>query len=241
MKRYSFWIIIALFSFSIGLCAVLAWLYYGQKDIVEIEPILLLDNSCIQSKSYPGLSKKISELQKGKSGYFPKGTWKSFDIADLSMNEWYGKFLKSMDETSLLDVSDNTEVYRFLWLRSFHHPIFVRIERNGNSIQLFSKELDGGGGYEPGKVLRQEHKILDEQQWCGFLNLLGKSNYWQMPVENNEVLGNDGSQWILEGVKDGRYHVVDRWTPKNGEYREACIYLLKLSGVDVDRLKEELY
>lgn len=240
MKKYSFWIIIALFSFSVGLCAVLAWLYYGQKEIADIEPVPLFDSSCVKSKSFPGLSKEISKLQKGKSGYFPKGTWKSYDTADLSMNEWYGKFLKAMDETSLLDISDNTEVYRFLWLRSFHHPIFVRIERNGNSIQLFSKELDGGGGYDPGNILKTVNKNLDESQWCEFLSLLEKSEFWKVSSEK-EVMVNDGAQWILEGVKDSRYHIVDRNPPDNYEYQEACIYLLKLSGIDVDRLKEDLY
>ncbi len=244
MKRFSFWIIISVITFSIGIFTVLAGLYYGQKEIVEIEPIPLLDNDCLKSKSYPGLSRKISELQKGKSGYFPKGTWKDFKTGDniilSGIDSWYGKYLKAMDEKSLLNVSDEKEVYRFLWLRTFHHPMFVRVERSGISIQLFSKEFDGAGGYTPGKELRKEHKILDAQQWCEFLSLLEKSKYWQMPSEKN-LLVHDGAQWILEGVKDGRYHVVDRNPPDDYDYQEACIYLLKLSGVDTDRLKDELY
>lgn len=243
MKRLSLWTIISLVTFSVGICAVLGWFYYNQKEIAEIEPVPLFDNSCVKSKSFPGLSKKISELQKGESDYFPKNTWKRFESADTSMNDWYRKYLKAMDEKSLLDVSDNNkEVYRFLWLRSFHHPIFVRIERTSNSIQLFSKELDGAGGYEPGKVFRKVSKTLDVAQWNEFLGLLEESEYWQMPTEENrELLVADGSQWILEGVKDNRYHIVDRWTPKYGEYREACIFLLKLSGIDTDGLKDDLY
>lgn len=238
MKRFSFWIIVSLFTFLIGLGAVLTWLYFNQKEIVEIEPVPLFEN--IQPKTYPGLSRKISELPKGKSGYFPKNTWNGHDTADHFMNDWYGDFLKAMGEKSLLNVSDEKEVYRFLWLRTFHHPIFVRIERKGNSIRLFSKESNGAGGYEPGKVIRTTNTTLDETQWLDFLNLLGESKYWQMPAEDKRS-GFDGSQWILEGVKENRYHVVDRWTPETGEYREACIYLLKLSGVGVDRLKDELY
>ena len=31
------------------------------------------------------------------------------------------------------------------------------------------------------------------------------------------MVGVDGAQWIFEGVKDSTYHVVDRWSPDNGE------------------------
>lgn len=239
MKRFSFWIIISLFTFLLGICAVLTWLYYNQKEIVEVEPVPMFNN--FQSKSYPGLSRKISELQKGKSGYFPKKSWNGYDTADNFMNDWYGGFLKALGEKSLLDAFDEAETYRFLWLRTFHHPIFVRAERKGNTIRLFSKESNGAGGYEPGKVIRKTNITLDERQWFEFLILLEKSKYWQMQTEDRELLGNDGSQWILEGVRENRYHIVDRWSPENGEYREACIYLLKLSGFDTDKLGDELY
>ena len=65
MKRFSFWIIISIFTFLIGLGAVLTWFYYNQKQIVEVEPVPLFDKNCLQSKSFPGLSKNISEIQKG--------------------------------------------------------------------------------------------------------------------------------------------------------------------------------
>ncbi|HEV8592464.1 MAG TPA: hypothetical protein VGQ55_10205, partial [Pyrinomonadaceae bacterium] len=144
-------------------------------------------------------------------------------------------------ERSLLDESaDGAEKYRFLWLPTFHHPIYVRIENGHGGIRLSTKELDGAGGYEPGKVIRSRDITLDPKVWCEFLRRLDGASYWQLAKDNNE-LGDDGSQWVLEGVKDGRYHIVDRWTPREGEYREACIYLLRLSGLDVDALKGDLY
>lgn len=162
--------------------------------------------------------------------------------AKYSLAGWYGKHLKAMNEKSLLDTSDeNAEIYRFLWLRSFHHPIFVRIERNQNEIKLFTKELDGKGGYEPGKVLRSDETLIKQEDFCKFLSILKEANYWQMQTEEKDDLGNDGAQWILEGVKEGRYHIVDRWSPRDIDFREACIYLLKLSGIDIDKLGDDLY
>ena len=242
MKRFSFWIIISIFTFLIGLGAFFTWFYYNQKQIAEVEPVPLFDNSCLQSKSFPGLSKKISEIQKGKSGYFPRETFsnKKWKESDDFHNDWYGKFLKVMDEKSLIESSSEIEVYRFLWLRTFHHPIFVRVERDGKNIRLVSKELDGAGGYDSKKIIKTINTTLDETQWCEFLSLLEKSQYWQMAVEQEES-GVDGAQWIVEGAKNGRYHIVDRFMPKKDNYGQACIYLLKLSGVDTDKLGDELY
>ena len=45
-------------------------------------------------------------------------------------------------------------------------------------------------------------------------------------------VGLDGSQWILEGVRGGEYHVVDRWSPKDNSYSQLCKYLLRLGKVE---------
>lgn len=245
MKRFFLSIAALVSAFFVGLgIFVFIFLYFTSIPEIASPNYLSIQKKedCIESKSFPGISQKISELKKGKSGYFSQekfsGNWEK---RSNFINDWYGKHLKAMDEKSLLDATDeNTEVYRFLWLRTFHHPIFVRVESNQNKIRLFTKELDGAGGYEPGKVLRSNEIALKQEDFCKFLDLLEKTNFWKMKT-NNEVLGNDGAEWILEGVKKGRYHVVDRWSPDKGEYREACIFLLKISGVDLDTLKDDLY
>lgn len=245
MKKIVFWVAVSVSTFFIGLGFFVLLIFYPNS----IEDVPAPDFSlaqkreeCVESRSFPGLSKKISELKKGKSGYFPKdnfsGGWAK---RDDFVNDWYGDHLAAMQEKSLLATTDETaEIYRFLWLRTFHHPIFVRIERRRGEIELFTKELDGAGGYNPGKVLRRAEFAVTPEDFCKFSKLLEKANFWRLPADD-DVMGNDGAQWILEGVRRGRYHAVDRWTPETGEYREACIYLLKLSGVDTDRLQGDLY
>lgn len=251
MKKYLFWLITLIVTFFLGLVAFALYYFSVVSEVASPEPISAQKSfarpvqenfDCVKSKNFPGLSLEISEIKKGKSGYFPKDKFSSsWKDADVFTNDWYGKDLKAMSEKSLLDISDeNAEVYRFLWLRTFHHPIFVRVERKQNEVRLFTKELDGAGGYEPGKVFRSDNRKLTENEWCAFLRLVDKANYWNLPTKN-EVLGNDGAEWILEGVKENRYHVVDRWTPEKGEYRQVCIYLLRLSGLDVDKLGSDLY
>ena len=242
MKKYLFWLTTLTAAFFIGLSAVVLYYFNVIPEIAKPELLPAQENlDSTKSESFPGLSQKITELKKGKSGYFPKDIFSGgWEDADIFLNDWYEKHLKAMDEKSLLKVSDgNTEIYRFLWLRSFHHPIFIRVERKQNKIKIFAKELDGAGGYEPGKTLKTYNRSLTADEWRKFLSLLENSNYWNLPTKKD--IGRDGAEWILEGVKDNRYHVVDRWSPEKGEYREACIYLLGLSGLDIDKLGSDLY
>lgn len=145
-----------------------------------------------------------------------------------------------MRQESLLDVTDDSEIYRFLWLRIFHHPIVVAVKRKGNLATLLTVENNGAGGYEPKENVRSTEFQLKEDEYCKFLSLVDKADFWEMSKEK-EAIGMDGAQWIMEGVKNGRYHLTEEWSPNNGNFREACIYLLQLSGVDVDKLGNELY
>lgn len=244
MRKVVFGLVASFLTFSLGLgIVVFGFLYPTSVQEVSAPEILPVqqEKDCIETKNFPGLSKQITEIKKGKSEYFPKRIWGDDMSPKHSVAGWYSKHLKAMDEKSLLEsVETDKEIYRFLWLRTFHHPIFVRVERNQKEIKLFTKELDGAGGYKPGKLLKSNEIVLSQDDFCRFLNLLEEANYWQMPTEN-DALGFDGAQWILEAVKENRYHVVDRWTPNKSEFRNACVYLLKLSGIDVDKLKDDLY
>ena len=242
MKKFSVRLLACFLAFALGSGAVIAWLFYQTRKVSEVKPPAPIASDCAAPKNFPALARQIAGTEKGKSGYFPKdafaGGWKD---ADDFMNDWYGKHLRAMDETSLLDVSDGeTEIYRFLWLRSFDHPVFVRVERRRSQINLFTKELSGAGGYGPGKVSRNYSRNLDRTEWCEFLKLLRQADYWSLPTRKR-VLSNDGAQWILEGVRENRYHIVDRFSPEAGEFREACLYLLRLSGVEIDKLGDDLY
>jgi hypothetical protein len=242
MRRHLLGISIGILTFSVGVGV----LYFSGLFPIVLDSHVsrdaippLTEGHCSISATFPGRSRLISSLKRAKVGYFPSD---SFPGEYDGRDSWYGKHLRAMGETSLLDRQELvTEVYRFLWLRTFHHPVFVRIERTDNGGWITTKELGGAGGYEPGKVIRSEMTALNQRAWCEFLSLLEKADYWRLPTDDNDFGGEDGAQWILEGVKDGRYHVVDRWSPREGAYREACLHLLWHSGFEIDPLDNDLY
>jgi hypothetical protein len=166
--------------------------------------------------------------------YFPKGA-----------EHWYPKHLEAMKEPSLFQQSTNkaVEQYRFLWLRTFHKPIAVRVRKDSAGITLRTIRLSGAGGYDPGKIEHEDSFALTADQWDRFLKLVSESSFWDTPSAEKDLGGLDGSQWILEGQAAGRYHLVDRWTPSSeGEKRRhlesfvaCCRYLLTLSKEEIPK------
>ena len=64
--------------------------------------------------------------------------------------------------------------------------------------------------------------------------------FWSLPSRLNDQPGPDGSQWVIEGVKAGKYHIVDSWMPQQGPVRELGLYLaIELALLRIP--KNELY
>jgi hypothetical protein len=168
--------------------------------------------------------------------YFPPGVLSSNEWQDRFKASWYSRALAAMNEPSLsLPQRPQTEAYRFLWLRSFDNPIVVRIWRSESKVYLVTKQLDGDGGHHPGKLIVNKTRSLTNKEWAEFAKHLEQSSYWTLATDIDDV-GNDGAQWVLEGAREGRYHIVDRWSPKDSSYRRACSYLLELSGLKPSKM-----
>ena len=148
---------------------------------------------------------------------------------------WYSKHLKAMGEPSLsCGVGSGTEVYRFVWLRTFGRPIAVRVSRSDRAATLVAVELTGAGGYEPGSISKRIAKKVAATEWDKLAAALGGVDFWRMPTKPSPPDdGLDGAQWIIEGRRNSTYHVVDRWSPRGGPYRDAGLVFLKLAGVSV--------
>jgi len=172
--------------------------------------------------------------------YFPTGVFSEYpDIAD-SRARGVAKFLRAIGEPSLLDAAKNksSDSYRLLWLRTFNQPIAIRLTiRPDGTGQLMGVEMTGKSGFDLGVVATTEIVEVSQDQIHQFQDLLQTTEYWSMPtldVRLHEERIRDGADWILEGSRDGRYHVVARTSPSIGTYRDACLYLINLSKIEVE-------
>ncbi len=145
---------------------------------------------------------------------------------------WYSGQLSALKEPLVFNQTDKT-IYRFTWLRTFHKPVAIRLERTDNSYTLYWKQTSGAGGYDPGELIVNSSKQLTKEQWDKFISLLQSADFWNMTTKSKDDMGNDGSQWIIEGMTNGKYHVVDRWTPRKNNFQKCGLYLIELTELKI--------
>jgi len=177
-----------------------------------------------------------------QENYFPKGALSRFEQVDRGRARWYSAQLKALDEPSLLETAKDQrlQAYRFVWLRSFDNPVAVRLDvRSDGTGRLTVKIADGAGGSEPGRLIHNTSVQITREQTEGFVNRVNNVGFWDLPSYVDES-GNDGSRWIIEGVKDGKYHLADRWTPEKGPIHDLGATLaFTLAGLKIP--KDKLY
>lgn len=129
------------------------------------------------------------------------------------------------------DIQPNTTIYRFTWLRSFHHPIAIRIEKIENQIMLYWKIGKGAGGYEPKGLKKSRKKKLNSREWVEFERFIKESDFDSLPNEKY-ILMTDGATWTLERKKFESFKAHNTNWPGQ-EIKEACLYLLNLTNIKV--------
>jgi cell fate regulator YaaT (PSP1 superfamily) len=79
--------------------------------------------------------------------------------------DWYSKQLRALKEPIIFSDTSKKEMYRFTWLRTFHNPIAIRIEKENNNYKLYWKLCNGAGGYDPGELIIDKQKKVDKITW----------------------------------------------------------------------------
>ena len=67
---------------------------------------------------------------------------------------------------------------------------------------------------------------------------LARADFWGLPQRPSDGL-HDGAWWIVEGAVEDRYHVVNRWSPRPGAYRDLGLCFIELSQLDLP--EREIY
>ncbi len=176
--------------------------------------------------------------------YFPEHVFSTNRADDQYLSSHYSEYLKALREPSLYQESKTQmdESYRFLWLRTFHHPVAVRliVNRDGTST-ITTKVSSGTGGHSAGHLTVTRSAHLTKQSTDSFLKQIETLGFWQLAAHEQPLVGGpDGAQWVIEGTKHKKYHLAARWSPKDGAVRTLALAL----AVDLGRLKipaSELY
>ena len=160
---------------------------------------------------------------------------------DTFLKRYYSQELFDLHEPVLHNYTGKSEIYRFTWLRSFHDPVSIRLQKRRDDIEIITKISDGIG-FSHGRIIFYEDKDISRKQWLSFKSLINKLNYWELPEQAREIGATDGAGWVLEGYLNSKYHYVSRWSPDlNGhiEFMNICKFLMALSGISLD--PDEIY
>ena len=200
--------------------------------------------SCNSLETTPTTSERIIEdtfaIPKDSSTlYFPTIIIDQGKESKWYGNTWYSEMLFALHEPVLANYTGNKEIFRFTWLRSFHNPVAIRIQKLEDDITLIVKVSNGAGGYKPGQIIIDKTIPLSIGDWNNFMHKVEKIDFWNLPLNDPSNLGDDGAEWILEGVTKSKYHFATRWMAGRSEYGDCCKYLLELSKLNVP--KEQQY
>jgi hypothetical protein len=153
-------------------------------------------------------------------------------------NIWYSLILKNCEEPVLYNYKGSEEIYRFTWLRSFNFPVVFRFQKQGFNFILTTKVLRERYDEYPDELETNDAVSVSFFKWYRFKGKLAEADFWKLDLNDKTARPNDGSVWIVEGVKDGKYHMVERWAP-GPDLHKACLYLLSISNLKIR--KEDIY
>ena len=155
---------------------------------------------------------------------------------------WPHRYLRAMKEPSLRELAEKDRTataYRFLWLPAFHDPVSVRFVKSDQGVFLYTVRLKLDGKYRPVRIIRRKCVELKPVHWERIANHVAKARFWALPTTQREPFGwltVDGHTLIVEGVSDGRYHIVVRHNPPGGNFVDLGQAMLFMSGTDVRKL-----
>jgi hypothetical protein len=169
----------------------------------------------------------------GASFYFPRGVFfrktpSGWD-ADGSYRRGFSEHLRALAEPSLSCGKRRSRDYRFLWSRSSHQPIVIRIGIPADLDQAASVLLDSTG-YDPALLTERRLFALSFPDQRRLMSALTRSNFWGMPSPSDGPIP-DGSEWVIEGRSGAAYHVVSRCSPRPGPFRDLGLLFMELAGL----------
>lgn len=192
------------------------------EDIPSDSPNRSIAETCLKSLKEHNASLFID--------YFPPDTFTG--PTAVFITDWYSRVLYGLGEKSLWrETQDTEETWRFTHIGAFSSPrtVTLTIHSDGTGSVCPKLRDETKGDVQMGDPVGLSAKQVDH-----FLAVLGRAKFWTAPTQI-QSRGHDGAEWVLEGTKQGQYHIVTRWcpgpeSPEVLAFAEACRLLLEYAG-----------
>ncbi len=175
--------------------------------------------------------------------YFPVSTNRNpVNAVSSFRSRWYGGHLSAMQEPSLLKATNHIDIaaYRFTYLPTWGRPLAVRTVISTNQLYVRKVMLTGSGGYAPGVIGLTQESVTTNGLPRDVSDLIDKT-IWNEEFQPTDDRGLDGSEWIIEGVRNGKYRVISLWCPgvysTNAQHKvfiDLCSKIIGLTGATLE-------
>jgi hypothetical protein len=78
-------------------------------------------------------------------------------------------------------------------------------------------------------IVKKESTKVSSVDWNALSKMLDRASFWEMN-STDSVQGFDGHHYILETHTKAGYYLVDRWSPRGGEFKTIIDYIIGLSS-----------
>ncbi len=163
---------------------------------------------------------------------------------EVAAGAWprYEEMLQTAREVDWLPRADDHrfEGFRLIWWRSFHERIVIKIEQSPLAspvVAVATLDRLATGGTNELKTTRQ--RLSDPLELSQLRALAEEVGFWAAPavVARPGWVCVDGARWVVEGVRDGRYHHVDRHCPEDDSVAKLLgLHLIELSGEQFEHI-----
>jgi len=194
------------------------------SQVTGSEPLIATAQLCLRMARRINASFLLS--------YFPPQTFAG-RAADFQIR-WFSADMYALGESPLWpNPAGILTTYRLTYLPAFAGPTVISLTLSSNGAARIAIKTLG----EDRDVVKVDRTLpASQEQVRRFLALLDQAHFWSTPTELPSR-GKDGAEWILEGVQDGKYRVVARWSPnierqsdEEIEFAEAGQFLFELVG-----------
>ncbi len=130
--------------------------------------------------------------------------------------------LKLLNEP-FLDAQNSTDgmhSYRFFWNRTWYENRLFRVNIDPNktgTIVVKAYRIRPERGQLVVDWIQNDVILLNVEQVTWWLDVVRYFRFWEIKSEPLGRSGMDGSSWLIEGIREGHYHEISRWTPTEPE------------------------
>ncbi len=168
--------------------------------------------------------------------FFPSGALTSNLAIVGRAYSWY---LRSLQEKPLAECVSREcpQVYRVLVVtRPYNAPVVVRLWIRSDGVSELVTKVGRDGGHPQiltvSKTADPARVDVDK-----FLKLLEEAGFWSMPTEFAKPTAMGAAGWMLEGIREDKYHIVCRSAPEIGPLKDPLDFLVVgLAKIDLASL-----